>query len=447
MLISKAVQVRWVGNTKKHYVEKGYEFTKMYDYFECKIEDLMTTSTVKVEVKCDYCEDTISTKPYRDYLRSKETIAKDCCRKRFCMVKKSEESNLIYYGVKNINSTVESINKKSENLRTPKEEVLNFAKSKDIEILNIDDYENDRTRLNIICNNHMDAGVQETNFANIKKNKHCCQQIRKTSMKRIDGNQVIQEFIDHGLVPMFKPEEYVSSNTPMPYTCPSHLDAGIQHRCRDSVFISVGCGECVNERRASAYRSSPDKVLKYFTDRNISPVDLTQYSNRTSEMKFICPMHPNYIQTTRLDILRNTKVPCAYCREDNSLSSLNRKIRSSIGKWRKSSEKACEYSCILTGSLDYEVHHLYTYNNIILDAMKNLKIDKRAKYSAEEIKAIRKEVILKHEELLGVCIHPALHIEFHKIYSKDNNTPEQFEEFKKRYETGEFEELLNERID
>lgn len=329
--------------------------------------------------------------------------------------------------------------------RSTKEEVLSVAKSKNIKILNIEDYKNERTILKIICIDHSDEGLQESNFASIKKNKHCCKYVKRTSTKKIDGNQVIQEFFDHGLTPMFKPEEYVGSNMPLPYTCPKHPSAGIQFRCRDAVFVAEGCGECVNERRASAHRSSPEKILKYFTDRNISPIDLTQYKNRASEMDYICPIHPNHIQVTRVDILRNTKVPCTYCREDDSLSSLNRKIRSSIGKWRKSSEKSCEYKCVLTGSHNYEVHHLYTYNNIILDAMKHLKITKKAIYSAEEIKIIRKEVILRHEELLGVCIHPILHNEFHRIYSKDNNTLEQFNEFKERYNNGEFEEILNER--
>lgn len=55
-LIEKSVFVRWNSKSKKHYIEKGYTFTKSGDYFEAKVEDLTTGSHVKLACLCDNCK-------------------------------------------------------------------------------------------------------------------------------------------------------------------------------------------------------------------------------------------------------------------------------------------------------------------------------------------------------------------------------------------------------
>jgi len=59
MLLSNTVINKWNPSIKKYYVEKGYQYTKMRDTFEVKVDDLSSGSNVFVEVKCDseYCED------------------------------------------------------------------------------------------------------------------------------------------------------------------------------------------------------------------------------------------------------------------------------------------------------------------------------------------------------------------------------------------------------
>ena len=42
----------------------------------------------------------------------------------------------------------------------------------------------------------------------------------------------------------------------------------------------------------------------------------------------------------------------------------------------------------------------------------------------------------------GITITEEIHKLFHKIYGRKNNTKEQFEEFKTRYQNGEFKEVI-----
>jgi len=90
MLLSKTVKVKWNGNSKKWYEDKGYIYTKMKDEFEVKIEDLQKGSHTNIEILCDYCleegKETLINKPYKVYLNSHKYSDKDCCNN--CHIKK-----------------------------------------------------------------------------------------------------------------------------------------------------------------------------------------------------------------------------------------------------------------------------------------------------------------------------------------------------------------------
>lgn len=128
MLLSKTVNVKWNAKIKKHYVDLGYEFTKMGDSFEVKVNDLTDGSAVRVCVKCDYCGCIYNVRWYWYLRRKQDTIVhKDCC-KECCEIKASESivekyggyselfitnkekrdrTNLKLYGVKNVFSSKE----------------------------------------------------------------------------------------------------------------------------------------------------------------------------------------------------------------------------------------------------------------------------------------------------------------------------------------------------
>lgn len=65
-LLTKEVVVGWNNSNVKHYKSKGYEFTKNYDKFIVKTEDLPQSGSAKVDILCDSCGVHINT-TYSNY--------------------------------------------------------------------------------------------------------------------------------------------------------------------------------------------------------------------------------------------------------------------------------------------------------------------------------------------------------------------------------------------
>lgn len=91
------VKITWHNQTRKHYEEKGYVFTKYKDCFTVRAEDLSEGNHTKVVVICDYCGKEFK-KDYSSYIRGKAT-GKDCCCD--CQAIKNKEVCLARYGVVN----------------------------------------------------------------------------------------------------------------------------------------------------------------------------------------------------------------------------------------------------------------------------------------------------------------------------------------------------------
>lgn len=55
LILQEKTIITWNGYTKKYYMDKGYNFTKIGDKFEIKTLDLMETSTNLIKMKCPIC--------------------------------------------------------------------------------------------------------------------------------------------------------------------------------------------------------------------------------------------------------------------------------------------------------------------------------------------------------------------------------------------------------
>jgi len=444
MLISKTAIVTMNPFTKKWYDEKGYPWTKQGNLFEVKVEVLPPGSTAKVLVNCDYKKEGckgVHNKPYRQYIEDKERGYGNCCTNKKCGAAKTKDIMLDEHGVDNIQKLDSYKVASRKRQQKPFQLIIDQAKKKDLILLTTEEeYDNKYTRIRFIC------GIQSTPAEVFLKNKGCCEYGKGelcAESSRLDGNIVYQAFIDKGLIPKFKSEDYEKNSIPLPYLCPEHLDKGIQYKAYANLFTNTyKCYYCSKEAMKEQLRTDEQIVFDYFEQRGLIILDGEQYKNKDTNIKYRCKLHSEYIQETSYSGLQNTKEPCDYCRAEKSLSKLNRRLRSSINKWRTQSKKNCNNKCIFTGSKTFDIHHLKSYNEIIKEALNELGYNIKDKYSGEEIINIRNKVIELHNKYpLGVCIHNLIHTLFHQLYSKES-TIEDFEEFKIRYNLGEFKEIL-----
>ena len=181
-----------------------------------------------------------------------------------------------------------------------------------------------------------------------------------------------------------------------------------------------------------------------------------EYISCAKKLKYICPKHPNTIHEISLNALIFGNKGCWDCYTENYVGSvthrwkggiapLNTYLREFINIWKKDSMVNCNYKCVITGGKFNVIHHLYSYNKILKETLdeSKLPIHQEIKYyTKEELEYLKDILIRKHYEYpLGICLCKVIHGLYHNLYG-DDNTPEQFEEFKTRYNSGEFKDII-----
>jgi len=145
---------------------------------------------------------------------------------------------------------------------------------------------------------------------------------------------------------------------------------------------------------------------------------------------------------------------CPLCRWDrwkgedhpkwkNGISGLHSYLRYYINEWKQDLFKRYNYKCYLSNknNRDLQIHHFYNYSQIILDVLDELQLDIKSNvstYTIDELEKIVNLFVDKHVGMDGVCLSKPIHILFHHIYGNKNNSKEQFDEFRQRYNDGEF---------
>lgn len=106
MIKTEFVTIQVSRKNNKVYNLLGY-VCNVGDFITIKVSELPPSSKVKIEVKCDYCEQTIS-RAYGNHVKQSQRnkINKDSCQK--CVGKKNSESNMLTYGVENVMHLQES---------------------------------------------------------------------------------------------------------------------------------------------------------------------------------------------------------------------------------------------------------------------------------------------------------------------------------------------------
>lgn len=180
----------------------------------------------------------------------------------------------------------------------------------------------------------------------------------------------------------------------------------------------------------------------YYTKENHS-------SWNGGEVKVNCSCCGNTISRKKSEIRTNNycSVECMwsdrgrlYSSENNSnwqggITKISEYLRHNINEWKLDSFKKYDFKCDITGEKDnLIIHHLYNYSEIIKEVFEVSKLpiyECINEYSYDELETLKTNCLnIHYNRGLGVCLTENMHIKFHSIYGKKNNTLEQYNEFK-----------------
>lgn len=148
---------------------------------------------------------------------------------------------------------------------------------------------------------------------------------------------------------------------------------------------------------------------------------------------------------------KRRKLGLYYSAKDfSNYENIAKLLRGHLSSWKNDSIKRCNFRCILTGSHDFVVHHIYSFNKIFNEAMKCLEMEGYLlsndidDYTSDELDHIIAIFLNIHNKYpLGVCIRKDIHNLFHRIYGAGGNTEQQWNQFILNYKDGKYNDMLN----
>lgn len=323
-----------------------------------------------------------------------------------------------------------------------------FTKIRDEFIVKTEDLHDVCTvRVNCKC----DKCGRETNLEyrkyieNIKRNGHY--QCTECGNDRHSHEEIEQMFRDAGYELISR---YKNIFTKVEYICPIH---GKQTVIPSNFLSGRRCKKCAADKLRVPY----EDVKRAFEEREYTLVS-KEYKGNKQLLKYICWCDPTVIHKIKYnDLQQGHGCPACKARDtserqkgegshfwNGGVSNLSGFLRNTIGGWKYDSMKACGFKCVLTGEKFDAVHHLTSFSYIMHEMLEELNMDIREQvsmYTEEELEIMSNRIVAKHNDYgLGICLCDRLHKLFHKLYGKVTVTPEYFEEFKQRYEAGEFDE-------
>ena len=98
-------------------------------------------------------------------------------------------------------------------------------------------------------------------------------------------------------------------------------------------------------------------------------------------------------------------------------------MRKAVKKWRDEVIESSPYCYVSNLSEDLEVHHAgLSFNQIFRQAHINLNIEYHKyifEYNAEDVKALKKEIIRLHGMVDPIVLTHDIHVELHQIYGTE----------------------------
>jgi hypothetical protein len=241
-----------------------------------------------------------------------------------------------------------------------------------------------------------------------------------------------------------------------------HSKAKIQYKCDTcGVIISTLyatyakmktglCNTCSSSEAGGKNKLSFSTVIDMFNTKGYKLISTSEdYKHFFSKLKYICPKHQNVIQKIsygslfqgcgcRLcanELIRNNSLGSKSHTWRGGITELSDYLRSQLSFWIREQLKRTNYTCEITGKHGtLNVHHMYSFSNILQDTMEELQLDIRPKigdYSEDELQLITVN-FLKNNDLLAdpIVMLETIHKEFHKFcggFSKETSYEKLFE--------------------
>lgn len=255
-----------------------------------------------------------------------------------------------------------------------------------------------------------------------------------------------------GCVVLSTENDYIKTTSKIEYICPlGHL----AKTSANDLQQGTRCVKCRNLSMGNYLKLGIEEVKSMFENESYEIIsDINNYKNVSTRFTVKCPSNHEY--ETSVSNFRSG-YRCRTCKYINNTGEnnynwqggtkiLRESLRQYVIPWKKESIKNCNYKCILTEDSNFEVHHIINFNEILnmFFELHNIEIKKTLyEYDDEIENFITSEFPKYHDKFgLGVCLNVELHKLFHSIYSKYDNTPEQFEEFKQDYLNGKYDDVL-----
>lgn len=312
----------------------------------------------------------------------------------------------------------------------------------------ISEYVNIKSKITLLCRcgNEFQVTFDKFKYRGDRQCKHC----RYTQLSekfRLSRDEVANRIftLSDGMAVMVS-QEYINNESPITLRCV----CGNEYTVAFNNFLSrkqYHCQECKN--KVSPRKFTYEQVRDYVKECGYKLIS-TEYKGCLEPIIVECPEGHLYKTTT--DSFRQG-ARCRVCAFNNlrgsnnhawrgGISTIAEYLRTRIKDWKKQSARSSRYRCVISGAKFGVIHHLTGFNTILEEMFNALDMpiyERVGDYSAEQLALMDSTIMSIHEKYgPGVCITKDIHSIFHNIYGRGNNTPEQFEEFKQRWNNGEF---------
>ncbi|CAF1785027.1 hypothetical protein [Bacillus phage BUCT082] len=310
------------------------------------------------------------------------------------------------------------------------------------------DMVNSKTKVKVRCpHNH----TWQVNYEHFKKGTRCpeCRIIEGSLKKRLNLSTVKSRYALKGYEIL---STYKNCHSKLKAKCP---EGHIWEHLPSNFFKGEECFQCKGAKKYTV-----ECAQAAFSDRGFIPLFDTYHHNKEN-LPFLCKEHIDLgVQYAPLHNMVRGLANCRKCylllftgenssRWKGGISPLNKTLREAVYEvWTKPSLEKYSFKCAITNSTkDLHVHHYKkNFSEIVKEALSNLSFEPQSKigdFTVNELEQIKNECVRLHLNYgLGIPLTKKIHNLFHEIYGTSNNNEIQFNEFRNRYENGEFEALF-----